>query len=133
MGCVTVSGLLMGILFYLSGPSLLSIYISDSEAAVAYGMIRMLIVHIPYFIFGLMDVSTGALRGLGSSFLPMVISILGVCGLRVGWVCTIFQVPRFHTPQWLYISYPISWLITFACQITAFLLLYRRKTKSIVS
>ena len=127
LGCVTVLGMLMGGLFYAFGHSLLSIYISDSEAAITYGLIRIMIVHLPYFIYGLMDVSTGALRGLGSSLTPMVISILGVCGLRVGWVYTIFQMQGFHTPQCLYTSYPISWIITFIFQITAFILVYRKK------
>ena len=73
-----------------------------------------------------MDVSTGALRGLGESFIPMVISVLGVCGIRIGWVYTIFRIPAFHTPQSLFISYPVSWTVTFLFQLIAFLKLYRR-------
>ena len=133
LGCVTVLGLTIGICFYLFGPSLLSIYITDSETAISYGMIRLMIADLPYFIYGLMDVSTGALRGLGSSFIPMLISILGVCGLRIGWVYTIFQIPQFHTPECLYLSYPISWIITFLCQITAFAIVYRKHIKACAS
>ena len=110
----------------LSGP-MKNLKANLQRAAITYGLIRIMIVHLPYFIYGLMDVSTGALRGLGSSLTPMVISILGVCGLRVGWVYTIFQMQGFHTPQCLYTSYPISWIITFACQITAFVYVYRKK------
>jgi len=77
-----------------------------------------------------MDVSTGALRGLGESFIPMVISVLGVCGIRIGWIYTIFQIPQFHTPQCLYISYPVSWLITFLCQMFAFFLVYRKQKRA---
>ena len=89
-------------------------------------MIRLAYICLPYFLCGLMDVSTGALRGLGESFLPMVISVLGVCGIRIGWIYTIFQIPKFHTPGSLYISYPISWAITFLFQMIAFFLVYRK-------
>ena len=89
-------------------------------------MIRMTYMALPYFLCGLMDVSTGALRGLGVSFVPMLISVLGVCGIRIAWVATIFQLPGFHTPQCLYISYIVSWTVTLICQTTAFVLVYRR-------
>ena len=121
--CVVV-GLGMGVTMYLLGPSLLSIYITDSTEAISYGMVRLAIVGLPYFICGLMDVSTGALRGLGSSFIPMLISVLGVCAFRIGWIYTIFQA--YHTPECLYISYPISWFLTFVAQLVAFVIVYRK-------
>lgn len=127
LGCVTVVGIVLGTLVYLGGPFLLSIYITDSQDAIAYGMIRLAYICLPYFLCGLMDVSTGALRGMGASILPMLISVLGVCGLRICWIYTIFQIPQFHTPQLLFASYSISWTITFLCQITAFVLIYRKK------
>ena len=126
LGSVTVVGLAVGSLAYLFGPSLLSLYITDSQEAISYGMLRLSLISLTYFLCGLMDVSTGALRGLGESFIPMVISVLGVCGIRIGWIYTIFQLPQFHTPQCLYLSYPISWAITFLCQMFAFLLVYRK-------
>lgn len=128
--CVTVVGLTLGTLLYTFGPTLLSLYITDSPEAIASGMLRFSYVSLPYFIFGLMDVSTGALRGLGESLIPMVISVLGVCGIRICWIYTIFQIPRFHTPQALYTSYPISWIITCTCQMIAFFLVYRRKKQT---
>ena len=62
--------------------------------------------------------------------IPMIISILGVCGIRVGWVCTIFQIEAFHTPQSLYLSYPISWVIVFVCQMIAFRKVFRKQAGS---
>ena len=124
--CVAVVGLALGSLAYVFGPSLLSLYITDSQEAIQYGMLRLSLICLTYFICGLMDVSTGALRGLGESFIPMVISVLGVCGIRIGWIYTIFQIPQFHTPRSLYISYPISWAITFLFQMIAFFLVYRK-------
>ena len=131
LGSVTVTGLVFCSVVYALGPSLLSIYITDSAEAISYGMLRLSLICMPYFICGLMDVSTGALRGLGASFVPMLISVLGVCGIRIGWIATIFQIPRFHTPQSLYLSYPISWAITFLCQITAFFFVYRKHKREL--
>ena len=129
LGCVVVVGLSLGGLAYAFGPQLLSLYITDSPEAISYGMIRLGFICLPYFICGLMDVSTGALRGLGASFVPMLISVLGVCGIRIGWIYTIFQIPRFHTPQCLYFSYTISWAITFVIQLFAFIVVYRKYTR----
>ncbi len=128
--CVTVAGLTLGSLMYAAGPSLLSIYITDSPEALAYGMIRLGYICLPYFLCGLMDVTTGALRGLGASFTPMLICVLGVCGLRIGWIYTIFQVPSFHTPQCLYASYAISWAVTFLCELVAMLSVFKKMSRA---
>ena len=128
--CVAVVGIGLGTLVWAVGPQLLSVYIPDSPEAVSYGMIRLSYICLPYFVCGLMDVTTGSLRGLGASFVPMLISVLGVVGIRAGWIFTIFQLPGFHTPQCLFSSYTISWFITFLCQLTAFVLIYRKLTRS---
>lgn len=130
LGCVTVVGISISILFYSLGKTLLSIYITDSAQAIEYGMIRLSFVCLPYFLCGLMDVTTGALRGMGASAEPMIISVLGVCGMRIGWILTVFQIPAFHTPQSLYFSYPVSWCVTFLCQLLAFLRVYRRQMRN---
>ena len=131
LGCVVAVGATMGILIYTFGENLLSIYITDSAEAIAWGLVRMGVIVRFYFLCGLMDVSTGALRGMGASISPMIISVLGVCGVRIGWVMTIFQIPRFHTPESLYFSYIISWGLTFAIQIYAFFRIYRKHTKTL--
>ena len=124
--CAAVTGLALGSLAYGFGPQLLSLYITDSAEAIGFGLLRLGIVGATYLLCGLMDVTTGALRGLGESFTPMLLSILGVCGIRIGWIYTIFQMEAFHTPQSLYISYPVSWTVTFLCQLAAFLNYYRK-------
>jgi hypothetical protein len=68
---------------------------------------------------------------MGASFTPMVISVLGVCGIRIGWIMTIFRIPQFHTPQCLYISYAISWTVTFLIQMLAFRHIYKQHTSAI--
>ena len=119
--CVFVAGIVFGTLLWAFGRPLLGIYITDSAEAIEYGMIRLTYVGLPYFLLGLMDVSTGALRGYGQSVAPMIISVLGICGIRVAWVYTVFQLPAFHNPQWLYLSYPISWAVTLVVQMICFL------------
>ena len=127
--CVVILGITLGAAMWSAGPKLLSLYITDSAEAIGYGMIRMTYMALPYFLCGLMDVSTGALRGLGVSFIPMLISVLGVCGIRILWIATIFQLPGFHTPQCLYLSYIVSWTVTLICQTSAFGMVYRKNRK----
>ena len=128
LACVGCTGLGLGLLIWSFGPQLLSVYITDSAQAISYGMIRMTYLALPYFLCGMMDVSTGALRGMGASFVPMVISVLGVCGIRIGWILTVFRMEAFHTPQCLFFSYTVSWLVTFLIQMAAFFRVYRQHT-----
>lgn len=125
--CAIGTSLLTGTTAYVFGPQLLALYLPDSPEAVLCGLQRLNCVALLYFLSGMMDVSTGALRGMGKSFLSMVISVLGVCVLRISWIHTVFQVYR--TPEVLYIMYPLSWGVTFLAQILVFLVLYRKFIK----
>lgn len=127
LGCVAATGAVLGLLLIGFGHPLLSIYISDSQKAIEYGLNRLLYICLAYFICGMMDVSTGSLRGMGSSIVPMIISVLGVCGVRLLWIATVFQT--YHTPECLYLSYAVSWVITFAAQFIAFWMVYKKHTK----
>ena len=69
-------------------------------------------------------------RGLGKSWLPMVVTIFGVSVMGIVWIYTIFQIPQYHTPQCLYLSYLVSWVITFIVQLAAFLIVFRRYLKT---
>ncbi|MBQ4562666.1 MAG: MATE family efflux transporter [Clostridia bacterium] len=129
--CVTVVGLVAGGAVYSVADKLLSIYITDSTEAIGYGIIRMTFICLPYFLCGLMDVSTGALRGMGASIAPMIISVLGVCGVRIAWIYTVFQIPQYHTPNSLYFSYTVSWTITFIIQMIAFFFVFKNKKSQI--
>lgn len=130
MGYVTLFGLVVGVSIWLFGKQLLSIYLTDSAEAIVYGLIRFNYIALPYFLCGMMDVTTGALRGLGSSLVPMLISVLGVCGIRIAWIYTIFQIPQYHTLDCLFFSYPVSWLITTACHFTAFVIIFNKKRRA---
>ena len=108
---VGITGLASGLLALAFDHQLMSLYASNENDIVA-GMVRLAIICPTYFICGFMDLTTGAIRGMGKSFVPMIISLIGACGLRVVWVFTIFKV--WNTQQSLYLSYPISWALTFA-------------------
>ena len=119
---------MLGNLAYLFGHPLVSIYNSD-EAVIQQGIIRLGYIARTYAICGVMDTMVGSLRGLGYSIVPMVVSLIGACGLRIVWIFTIFQMDR--TPENLYISYPISWIVTGAVHILYFLYV-RKKAFSLV-
>lgn len=119
-GCVIAAGVILGGLATYFGPQLLGIY-SDSPAVISAGMNRLGIVCTTYALCGMMDVMVGSLRGLGYSVMPMVVSLMGACLLRLIWVATIFQIPQFHTVQTIYWSYPVSWGLTFSVHLICFL------------
>ena len=123
--CVLVVGLVLGNVATLGGRVLLSIYTS-SPAVIDAGITRMQIVCATYAVCGMMDVMVGGLRGIGYSVMPMLVSLVGACGLRLLWIATIFQLPRFHTIQMLYWSYPVSWVITFGVHVICFLWAMRK-------
>lgn len=126
---VSIAGFAAGFTVWNFGEKLLGIYITDSREAIQYGLTRFNFIALPYFVCGLMDVSTGSLRGLGASFTPMLLSIMGVCGIRIMWIYTIFQIPQFHTPECLYLSYLLSWFGTFVFQTIAFISIYKKRVR----
>jgi Na+-driven multidrug efflux pump len=109
----------------------LGIYITDSPEAVAIGMTRLTIICLSYFICGAMDVTTGAIRGMGVSLQPTIITVLGVCGVRILWVFTVFSIPAFHTVASLYTSYPVSWIITFIAELITYFVVIKKKETQI--
>ena len=116
-----------GLLFIFREP-FLYMFTNDKEA-VDYALIKTTLF-IPSFILGgIMDVSTNALRGLKYSTLPMIVSIMGACGLRVLWVYTVFA--HFGTLLSLYISYPISWLLISSVNLILYYFVSKKVIKKI--
>ena len=106
---VLVVGLALGALSALFAEPLLKIYITDSAEAIKYGIIRIYVSGIPYFLCGIMEVMAGVLRGLGYSTSAMVTSLVGACGFRILWV--MFILPLKRTLSMLFVCWPISWSI----------------------
>ena len=90
-------------------------------------MTRLSFVGLPYVLCGLMEVGSGVLRGLGRSWLPLIISVMGACVLRIIWVYTVFAA--FPTLEMLYLSYPVSWFVTPLAHFTALLFVHRKLKK----
>lgn len=125
---VSITGVLLGGGCYLAGNLLLRLY-TDNTEAIAYGMNRLSYVARLYFLCGLMDTMVGALRGIGASLLPMVVSLMGSCVLRIVWIMTYFKMHR--SLGNLYVSYPISWALTTSVHVICFLILYKKLTKKL--
>ena len=106
--CAVVVGIVLGGGAYLAGEGLLHFYSTD-ETVVAAGLARMKVICTSYFLCGIMDTLASCLRGRGYSVLPMIVSLVGSCLLRLVWIATIFQL--FRSTTTLYISYPISWVL----------------------
>lgn len=124
-----LTGLILGNFAYVFGRPLLGIYAPGEPDVVAEGMIRMMYINVPYFLCGIMDVMVGVLRGIGYSIIPMVVSLLGACVLRLAWVAWIFPLHR--TPACLYFSYPVTWIITGATHIMFFLLVRKHAYRKV--
>ena len=127
-GCVIVAGAATGFGLLYCGPSVMRLFSSDA-AVIKAGMVRLSVILSTYFLCGMMDVMVGGLRGIGYSVTPMIVSLIGACGLRLVWLSTVFQIPRFHTPRTVYLSYPASWLVTFCVHVICFVIFYRRVLK----
>ncbi len=128
MLCVIVTGVVMGGFTVLLGPQLLGFYTKEANV-IDVGMTRLKIVCGVYFLCGMMDVMVGILRGLGYSVMPMIVSLIGACGLRLVWIFTIFQIEKYHTPFMLYMSYPVTWTITVIVHTICFFIVRRRYPK----
>ncbi|MBE6608024.1 MAG: MATE family efflux transporter [Ruminococcaceae bacterium] len=118
---------ILAFITYTFGELLLGIYIKDSSAAIMTGIIRISVIGIPHFLCGIMDVVNGALRGLGASTSPTVISLICACGFRIVWIYTIFE--RYKTISMLYLVYPISWGVSTVFLTALFFALYFSKLK----
>lgn len=128
-GCVIVVGLLLGNLASLLGRPLLGLYTSSAEV-INSGLKRLNVICSTYALCGMMDVIVGSLRGMGYSVVPMIVSLIGACGLRLVWIFTGFQMEPFHSLTGLYITYPVSWFITFAAHSVCFIVI-RKKLKKV--
>lgn len=128
--CVLIVGLLFGNAVVLFGKQLLGIY-SGSPEVIAAGISRLKIVCSTYALCGMMDVMVGALRGIGYSVMPMIVSLIGACGLRLVWLATMFQMEQFHTIHMIYITYPISWAITLLAHIICYIIVSRKLKKQL--
>ena len=121
---VTGIGLGLGAILLLFMKQFFGIYTGD-DAVIAAAAIRSRIIAPTYFLCGTMDVMVGVLRGMGSSVVPMVVSVMGICVFRLGWIWGVY--PMNPTRDMLYLSYPISWIMTFAVHFGCYVYLKKKR------
>lgn len=124
---VCAIGLVFGNALYIFGEPVLGMY-SDNPMVIQAGLKRLSIICTTYALCGMMDCMVGALRGLGYSVMPMIVSLLGACAFRMAWIFIFFQIDRFHTIDTVYFAYPISWTLTVSVHMICFLVI-RKKLK----
>jgi len=116
----------MGVLGFFFGKQLLSLYNTDPEV-IHWGFQQFCLANVPIALMGFQSIFSGALRGIGYSFLPMCIALVGICAFRVVWVMTIFKLNP--TLQFLNVSYPISWVLTGIVMGITFFVCFKRVKK----
>ena len=125
---VLAVGLLLGNLAVVFGRPLLGLYTSN-DVVIEAGMHRLSVISRTYALCGMMDVMVGALRGLGHAILPMIVFMIGACGLRLLWIFTFFRMEEFHSVFSLYMTYPVSWILTGGTHMICYLLIRKRMEK----
>lgn len=118
---VVLVGAFFALIFICFGKNLIGFY-TESPEVVAEGVKRLTIIALSYMLCGMMDVTSGSMRGMGYSFVPMIVSLVGVCLFRVVWIAFVFQNEAYHTVETIYYSYPISWVMTFAAHFICFII-----------
>ena len=122
---VLVVGEGLGFLVVIFARQILGIY-SKNPLVIAAGIRRLSIICSTYALCGIMDTMSNIIRGIGHSLLPMVVCIAGVCVFRIVWLSTLFQTVRFHTEFIIFVSYPISWIITFIAHCICFAIVFKK-------
>jgi len=111
------AALVLGCGAYFFGAEILQIYTEEADV-IQCGVEILSITTVPYFLCGIMDLFPGALRGMGYSAVPMVLSIIGTVGMRVLWIFAFF--PQHRSLYFLFISYPASWIATIVMQVVCY-------------
>ena len=124
MAGASLSGLILGVAVTVFARPLLSIYITDSPAAIEFGRTRIFVTSLPYFLCGIMNVLAGAVRGLGTSLPTAINSLLGACGFRIFWVA--FILPFHPTIDFLFLCWPISWIVVSILNAFTYLVVRKR-------
>ena len=120
IGCVSIVGIILGVGVWYFGDILLTMY-TDSADVIAAGMVRLTWMCLPYVLCGFMEIIVGALRGIGYSVAPMIVSVFGACVFRLFWILVVCKLPGLNNIAGIYMSYPVSWLITEAAQFGIFI------------
>lgn len=120
INCLILSVIISGVLgcgSYAFGTEILKVY-TENPKVIQCGLEILSMTTVTYFLCGIMDLFPGALRGMGRSGVPMILSIIGTVGTRIVWIFMLF--PQHRSLEFLFISYPVSWLFTIVMQVICF-------------
>lgn len=123
--CVVAGGL--SCIGYVLRSQIVGIF-SDVPEVIAIGAERMQLIMPFYITCSLQDVAAGQIRGLGRSTEPMLVSLIGTCGVRLLWIFVFLPMNR--TLMNLFIAYPLSWAITFVAQAALYAVLKKKLMKN---
>jgi Na+-driven multidrug efflux pump len=121
-------GFAMCVLTVVFAEPLISLY-ADDPAEIAAGVAKLQMIGILTFIYSSSDLAVATMRGMGSSLTPTLTSLICVCGARLLWIATIFQLPEFHTLSGLYFAFPLSYVLSFVVQMVCLIITYKRIKK----
>jgi len=124
---VFVVGLVLSSIFILCRRPLFGIFTKNPEV-VDMAMTRCWIIFSTYYLCGMMDSMANTIRGMGHSLSPVITTLIGVCVFRLLWLFTFFQIPRFHVPATIFVSYPISWLFTFIALMVHYIRILKKNS-----
>ena len=125
--CIIIIGNALSLPMLAFSRTLLGIF-STNPKVIEMGRNRLLVIFSTYFLCGMMDGLSNCIRGIGHSLTPTITSLTGACLFRILWLVTIFQIPQFHTPFMIFVTYPISWILTFAANVVCYNI-YMKKLK----
>lgn len=125
MGCTAAVGMVLGFGSVWFGEELLGLY-TTGTSVITMGMYRLSVMGKTYFIGGLQETVVGALRGMGYGVLPTMVSLVGICGLRLLYLNTLFKMEEFHNLHSLYFTYPLSWGVTLVVLLVMYIIVRRR-------
>ena len=125
-----VVGIGMGSVGSIFGDWIVCLF-SDDPQVIEIGAQRLALIMPFYFFCSLMDVAASQIRGMGKSFEPMIVSLVGACGIRLFWIY--FILPLNRTLMFLYWAYPVSWAVTFFAQFAMYFILKRRMFENIAN
>ncbi|MBE6649312.1 MAG: MATE family efflux transporter [Ruminococcaceae bacterium] len=129
LACVSVTGIIIGTIAKVFGESLLGLYVPGEKISIEYGIVRLTVFSLTYFLCGMMDVVNGSLRGMGCGLGPMLISLFFCCAARVFWVLCIFSPEK--DIMVLYLSYPVTWSLALVAQIPYYIYTKKRIQKQL--
>lgn len=124
--CTVVTGAALSALSLLLSEPLLRIY-NEDPLVIAAGGVHLYMVATLYFIFGIADVLTGAIRGCGNPVLPVIVNLLCTCAFRLLWVAIIDTGTM--SVRFVYASYPISWILLLTVLTFCWRHLYRKQIR----